>query len=153
MGKRDPFNPNLDSSVLICRVPNQDVVHREDRKSPAAATAVDACPPYLGEGVHRSTRLEKVRRKKSPSRWQVSGSLWQSSGRVTKWRREGPVSAVSMAARKRPPANLKRPAGFSGLLQVPSASLMCEQSLGALFPAPLGLVCLASLVDGLVDSA
>lgn len=54
-----------------------------------------------------------------------------------------------MAASKRPPASLKRPAGSSGLLQVASASLMCEQRLGAAIEGPLGLVCLASFTDGL----
>jgi hypothetical protein len=44
MEKLDLANPNLDSSVVICRVPDRDACHREDRKWPAPATAVEDCP-------------------------------------------------------------------------------------------------------------
>lgn len=73
-----PINPNLDSSVLICRVPNRDVVHREARKCPAPATAVEVGPPW-DHTLMRATPKHEAREgseKKTP----VAGKSLAVSG-------------------------------------------------------------------------
>lgn len=69
----------------LSRVPGRDAGHREDRKRPAPATAVEVCPPYHdpSEGSTPKHEAREGPEKIAP----VTSSLAVAVGRVTKWGR------------------------------------------------------------------
>lgn len=66
MGKLDPVNPNLDSSVLICRVCQAGMlaIGRTERGQLQPQPLRSVLPTMIHQKeAHRSTRREKGRRK------------------------------------------------------------------------------------------